>query len=520
MLTQQEIQERLNRSGITPQSSGTQSKRTPINWDNIGGGSEKKESFLTKFGKTGGKILGGLSKFSGIESGVDMLGSIGEGATYGVAKLTGNKKLENQILEHPISESMKIANEKGTMAGVKDVLGKTLEVGATVAPFAKGAKAATAVSKLGKYGKLAGEGAVYGGAFGASGALQENKNFKDIISKTLSGAAIGAGISAGVPALVEGTVRAAKNVAALYSGVPKEAIERAFDNPDVVGKAVRKYSKDPQATKQILNQANASLKTIKNARSKAYEKALANLPEGNVIDPNVLASKLDDTLGKFNPKVLPNREIKEMNEIVKLYQNWDDFSGKGVNELRQALNNRINIGNSKKLNYVITTLSENLNDEVAKASPQIAEMNKAYADASKFIDDLQSEIFGKTSKMSDSTKLNKLLNIFKQQSDLRTELVTRLGKEAGQDLINEITGAVMSSWLPTGWVQRFVLGGAGLTGLVTGNVPTLAIGAAGASPRIVGKSARVLGKANKAFQSVAPAVKKFGIPAAQKLINK
>jgi hypothetical protein len=177
--------------------------------------------------------------------------------------------------------------------------------------------------------------------------------------------------------------------------------------------------------------------------------------------------------------------------------------------------------NSKILNKIYGDVENNLHGYISDRAPQIGEMNANYAKASEFIENLQKEIFGKTSAMSDNTKLNRLLNIFNQKSDLRKQLVKELGEQAGVDLINEITGAAMASWLPTGWVQRFVLGGAGagigLSAITNpAFIPAAVAGVAGASPRIVGKTARILGQANRLTEPV----KRVTIPAVTKLLNK
>jgi len=112
--------------------------------------------------------------------------------------------------------------------------------------------------------------------------------------------------------------------------------------------------------------------------------------------------------------------------------------------------------------------------------------------------------------MKDSTKLNRLLSIFNQKSDVRQKLITSLGEQTGNDLSNEIAGAAMSSWLPQGWVQRFIIGGAGLGALINPKV-ALAVGGAGlaASPRLIGLGAETAGLLNRST----PFVKQYGLPA-------
>lgn len=484
-------------------------------------------SGLAKTGKIGGKVLDTAAKYSGIQSGVDLLATTAKAASYKINELTGNEK-GNELLMKGMTTGVEQAIDKGGIAGgLKDVAGKTLEVATAAAPFAKGAQAvkltgelATKFPNIARYASYGLQGAKYGGASGTAKSLQENDNLKGVVKDAFEGAATGALIGVAVPAVVEGTIRAAKNVFSLYSGVPKEALERAFNNPEEVGKAARKYAKDPEATQEILNKANESFNAIKKARSESYQNALAELQNSGYksrADQEVISSGLDEVINKFNPKILSNNEVEKLNELRNLYANWDDFTPLGLEDLRKAIRNRVVIGNSKELNAVATQAENKLKDIINITDPRISEMRTNYANSSKFIDELQREIFGKTSKLSDSTKLNRLLSIFNQKSDTRTKLIEKLGKEVGQDLLNEITGATMSSWLPTGWVQRFVLGGiGGGAALSAGATAPLAVGALGASPRIVGKAARVLGQASK----TTPLINKYGQMLANKIINK
>lgn len=534
MLSPQQIQEARRKLGSS-QPTSTQSSRS--SWDSIDLDGTKNEvhphqggsllNFLNKAGETSGKVLDSLYKFSGMKAAGDLLLTASKGAGYGMDRLYGksNEEAIRNVDRLPMSDIEKTQIEKGTGKAIQNIAGKSLEVAASGAAFAKGAsvaiKGAKEISKVKQYGNLAKEGAKYGGAFGASKSMQEGNDLKKVFTDTLESAATGAVLTAGIPMLAEGTVRAAKNISSLYSGVPKDAIERAFHNPDAVTKAVRKYAKDPEATQDILRKANESFSLIKKARADDYQNALTQLQEKGYTS-KISKKEVTNTLGKivdkFNTKVLSPGEVEKLNELKALYKEWDDFTPLGVNDLKRAIRNRVNPGNSKELNYVITNAEKDLASYVNKADPLIGEMNAKYSSASEFVELLQKEIFGKTSKMSDSTKLNRLLNIFNQKSDVKMKLVEKLGQQGSQDLINEITGAAMSSWLPTGWVQRFVLGGAGLTGAFF-NAPAAIVGAAGASPRIVGKATRILGKGNKVIQKAKEPIEKYGIPAVQKMIN-
>lgn len=518
----------------------------------------QKENPIIKAGNIAGKALETATKFTGIKSAIDLVGTAGEGIQYIGNKIWKNKQANQQLLDKPTSESMTKANEQGTIAGVKDVAGKSIEVAASAAPFAKGVGVAlktpamiegfaTKFPTIARYSGYAATGAKYGGAFGASKGLQSNQDMKNVVKEAAQGATVGALVGVAIPAAIEGTVRAVKNVAALYSGVPKEALEQAFNNPEKVGQAARKYAKDPQATQEILTKANKGFNQIKKARSDTYQQALEGVesdifvtktgvntgrlyvkdPVTGVFEPTKLTTKgVKDEFAKALKgfknwdKILKKKEVSDVQELENVIYEWTDFSPLGLNDLKKAIWNRKSHLNSPELNKIYGKVWSNLDNYINTRAPQIGIMNAKYTKDTQFIESLQKELFGKRSTMSDNSKLNRLLGIFKQNSDVRKDLVKKLGEQAEIDLVNEITGAAMSSWLPTGWVQRFVLGGAGagigISALTNPAViPAAAVGMAGASPRIVGKSARIMGQINR----ITPAIKKVGPAIINKALN-
>ncbi len=507
--------------------------------------SEKKT--FEKIADISEKVLGTLSKYSGVKSAVDLGLTAGKGLAYGAERLIGKKPEEalKAVGEKPSTEIEKITAEKGLTAGIKNIAGKTIETGLIAAPFAAGAKAIQFTGQLAKqfpniarYAGYGAQGAKYGAGFGLAKGLEENKSMKGVLSDAIKGTTTGALAGVIIPAAVEGTIRAVKNVAALYSGVSKGALENAFKNPEIVGQAVKKYAKTPESTQEILNKADESFSLIKEARGEKYAQALKEIendifmpktgknagmvyvrnPKTNVFEPTKFTTigvkqNLTKVLKGFNRKILSDAENSQIDELQKLVNEWDDFTPLGLEDLKKALRNRINVGNSKELNKIITLTENNLKNYINEKMPQIAKMRIQYAKDSEFIDNLQKEIFGSTSKMANSTKLNRLLNIFNQKSDLKKQLIQQLGEQTGIDLLNEITGAAMSSWLPTGWVQRFILAGSGLSGILN---PAIIAAAPMASPRIVGKSARILGQLSK----LTPAINKYGQPMINKILNK
>jgi hypothetical protein len=129
--------------------------------------------------------------------------------------------------------------------------------------------------------------------------------------------------------------------------------------------------------------------------------------------------------------------------------------------------------------------------------PGYSEMVKDYETATKMIQEMESELsLGKNK--STGTAVRKLVNIFNQSNDYRQTMMEALEKHSGKELSQQLAGMRMASWTPTGIMRP--LSGMGLlataTGISTGAVNPSALAAfLATSPRIVGETARLTGKA-------------------------
>ena len=234
-----------------------------------GGFLQKAGDFFGGILKAGADISGATAAVEGVAplaQGIARIGSYLQPNTQGL----GSKFRQAQASGPAVGEVMQKADTQGVGAAAKDIAGKGLTVAASAAPFAGGLGVnIPALSKLGiptsfatkfpnvaRYLGYAGTGAAYGATLGAGSALQNNKS---IMPDLLKGAATGALVGVAVPAAVEGSVRAAKTIASLYSGVPTEVLTRAFQNPEVVSQAVKTYAADPSKVEEILTKANTSL---------------------------------------------------------------------------------------------------------------------------------------------------------------------------------------------------------------------------------------------------------------------
>jgi len=376
-------------------------------------------------------------------------------------------------------------------------------------------------------------GAAYGGLFGASGALQKEKGFGETIGETAKGAAVGAALGAGLPAVTEGAARAFKNVASIFSGVPREAIQRAFENPEAVATAVKEYHGEEGANK-LLNKVKVAIGKLKKTRGDQYEAALKGVEDkvltkngqvfiqdqsGNFVKSDLsldgVKQTIDKTLSDFKINKTPEGEYdfkkspltkdqtNKIKEMVDRVNTWDDVTPTGLNDLRQIIDSYKSHMEGGRYNAIVGKVRTDLVSHINEKVPEIGEMNSGYAQASDFLDEIKKELG--SDKVKDQTKINKILNVFKPNSQERQRIIDELGQKTGSDLLNEIAGVAMTDWLPRGIAGK-LLGGIEVAGQAL--MGTAAAHPAGliplglSSPRLVGTAARVAGRLKPAFQPV------------------
>jgi len=510
----------------------------------------KNKSLLDKVSDFGLQI-------TGAKAGSKLLQPIFSGLTA-LNPFTPKSLKEKVLLGKPDELTSKMETE-GLKSVVKDVAGSSIELATSLTPYASGGasvglKSFSSVAKqfptIARYAGYGARGASYGGSFALGQSLQQDKDLKGIIEDTKKGATIGALTGVAIPMAVEGTVRAVKNISTLYSGVPKDAIENAFRNPEKVKNAIKQYSKDPENTRTILTKAEKSLQEIKKLRQKNYQANLEELNasvritktgknkgtlyiknEDGIFIPTKLTTKglkdnITSTLKSFNiiktktgfdfsKAPIPQSEQKNINELIDRIYNYDDYTPKGLDNLSQIINSYRKGTNSTRYNAIITSLNKQFNNYLSDRVPQIGVLRSQYAKDSEFINVLQREIFGKNKNISDETKLNRLISIFNKNNDIKKRVVEKLGDMTDTDLLNEINGAILTRWLPENFVQRFVLatGGLAVGGGLLGGVPGAGVAITGAgllgSPKLSGLTATQLGILNRAV----PYVKQYGLPA-------
>jgi hypothetical protein len=327
-------------------------------------------------------------------------------------------------------------------------------------------------------------------------------------------------------ALIKGLL---KTVGGFAAGTGEEVIQRAIDNPDAVGAAVKEFANNPQKTSELVQTADDALTSFKQKMTTEYGSTLSTLQPAadqaaatasslaeqefknaakgwgvelkEVVEPEeegVIQTQA--SAPKFQPDFTNSSLDAEQQDAVtqawNKIQGWKDNSPAGFDQLRRYLNGS---GSDFLMN-----VGKKFKDGAETVYPGFKDMVDNYAQRTNVLNTLKREISSVTGNVSDQTKLNKIMKIFKKDPLIRSHLVTAMGQQAADDFLNKISGAILSSWVPAGGTGKFIRGAselAGVGGAMLHGVPgagaaaagTAAAGFAATSPRIVGGLARIMG---------------------------
>lgn len=461
----------------------------------------------------------------------DPLGTLGKAADA-VANFLGIKKFgqgigtsiflnskEGQDLQDKASQGDKYALDalqqilKETPSA-KEIIGSAAMTALNVATAGMGSRATLV-------GKVA-QGAATGYGFDVASQLQDpTASVTDALKP-----GIGTAVGAGLPIVAKGFslgASAVKHISSYLSGVPVEAIDQAFQNPQGVQDAIKTFVKNDDAKMQIVQNAKEGLQKIANQRSVAYDASLKAIQSSNTgnLSKQVVRDAIQTTLGSaditianktldFTQSALPKAQQKQVSEVVQRINSWKDTTPVGMNKLKKIVDSYYKgSAESKSFDRIITSIKSTIQSTAETAMPAIGEMNKKYAAESEAIKLITKELsLGKD--VSPTTALNKLTSIFNRNGQFKEALVKQLGETEGQKLLDEIVGSMFTDWLPRGLAGRIItgVGGTAVGALSTagvagaGMLPATLVGGAMASPRVIGRVTTTLGKAAQGIQKL------------------
>lgn len=229
--------------------------------------------------------------------------------------------------------------------------------------------------------------------------------------------------------------------------------------------------------------------------------ATTELPLNDIYDSISNARRSINSSGvPYNSDTM--RAIDELElEVDKLraFPNRDSRSAVGLDELKRHLREKIDGFGSANKN-VLYPIATSVRDTIAKADPNYAKMMDDYQEFIQHFKDLKG--IGFNANLSETARIQKLLNLLKKED--RLDLLKKLseGTEAGKELIPMLAGMAFREIAPPAY-QGFGLAGLGmLAAQGPHGIGAVALG----SPRAAGLSQYALGRIGGAVPQISSAI--------------
>lgn len=402
----------------------------------------------------------------------------------------------------------------------KEVLGSAAQLGTTFAGMAipGGSTLAAKVGLKGSKTAALGANAITGAGLGyASDVATNAEQNKENVSKPGLGTFVGGALPFAT-ALVSAM---GKQVLAKTTGAGTEVLQHALDNPEAVNTAINTYATTPEAKASLVDKAKGAIGDFLHSRSLEYGSNIKTLQpkEGFNVLPTATES-FTKNISKFGGEVKNGQLIFTDSTLTKADQNnlrqaystiskWKDGgSVEGADKLRQAVGNLMEdfkISGNTRANSVLGGVKTDLTKAISDSASGYADTLSQYGSKTQTAKELLKELT-LSGNAKPSTQLNQVMRIFKKDPAIRDNLVKVMGEKEADQFLNEISGAILTDWFPPGVVgnaARAAIESAGVAtiGATSGAIPMVATGAASlaaTSPRIVGKTTVLAGKAAKA----------------------
>ena len=277
---------------------------------------------------------------------------------------------------------------------------------------------------------------------------------------------------------------------------------------------------------EVVDNAKGALQILKNNRQTAYQSKLAEVAtkQGD-LDIAPIRDTFFDLSKKYNIKINPDGTgvdvsriamgktgRNDIKDIIKTMVEWGkqpgDMNATGLDTLKRQLDDFYS--DSSQARGFVSSLRKSVNDTIAKQVPAYGEMTKGYAEATKLIKDIESNLMlrksGMHGRLTADNSLRRLTSAMRDNFEMRKDLVLALSEGADKDIMGQISGYTASPLLPTG------AGGAAEIGVESYIVymnPKLWPLLAASSPRLSGEFLNIYGQGLRQLKRIDP--KLYGV---------
>jgi hypothetical protein len=196
----------------------------------------------------------------------------------------------------------------------------------------------------------------------------------------------------------------------------------------------------------------------------------------------------------FSGVAIGNKGRKDIQEMIETVWGWQDKTPLGIDALKRYLSDFYSDSAQARgfTARLVKKVTQTLEDQI----PQYADMTRPYAETSKILNNIESNLLGKNGRLTADRTLRRLVSSMRDDATLRRDLVNTLMEQGGQDIPGLVAGHAMSTVFPRGLAG---LGTASEAGLVAFRIfsPKFLPLIAASSPRVQGEFLRMYGKALK-----------------------
>lgn len=339
----------------------------------------------------------------------------------------------------------------------------------------------------------------------------------------------GEGVAATAKAVVPPLTRIVKESLGAYTGRGPGFVEEMVKGAESAEKAMR----GEITGEEVVSHAREGLQKLRDMRSEEYVAKLENVkanPEelqGVASDLNKAVERLAspdrfdlgiavDESGKLSVDFSKSTIVEHQAVVKRALEDingWTDNSAAGLDTLKKRLSTYIDqSGRDTPAKALVTQLEKNLSGGLKKAVPEYEQMTAGYREASTLIKDIESNLMlrkeGMSGRVTADQTLRRLSSAFRENFEMRKDLLRALGTESGMDIPAEVAGYLAQQWLPAGMIGKGLATANAYLGVINPKMwPILAA----SSPRVVGEFLNAFGKAKNWAESKTAGIKaKFG----------
>jgi hypothetical protein len=276
----------------------------------------------------------------------------------------------------------------------------------------------------------------------------------------------------------------------------------------------------------VLAQAKDALTNIRKARGESYRKSMAGVSaDKTVLDFNPIEKSLFDALdvSTYKGKSINRSTAAVQEKIFDVVKEWkrspkkDFHTAEGLDALKQTIGDiRDSTDFGTPSRVVADRVYNSVKGQIVKQAPEYATAMKDYETASTLVKDIEKSL-SLGNKASADTAIRKLQSLTRNNANTnygkRVELAQELEAAGAGDLLSNLSGQALNTWMPRG-LGGLVAGGVGAGGLMTMNPLAIPIVAA-QSPRLMGEAALKTGQLARLMSTgtstSANALRKYGI---------